>query len=179
MQPTIVILAGGLSSRMGQDKGLVMLNNRTMIEPIIAVAKEITHEIFISTNNQAYQKFGYPIIEDVYFQYGPLGGILSAFKNINANKILVLSCDIPFINTVVLDRLIQNHVSEISVSKYEEKIHPLIGIYSKSCMHKIQEQLEQNDFKVQNLFSKCTVDYVNMNDLNAVFFRNINSTNDL
>lgn len=177
---SIVILAGGKSSRMGEDKGLISLQGEHMISPILKVAQHFTNNIYISTQNLAYSKFGYLLIQDVIIDKGPLGGILSALQKTNSKDILFLSCDVPFVTIDVIDKLILNHeTGKISVVKHGDKIHPLIGIYSHECADLIKLQIENEDFKVMNLLSKFPTNYIDMSDVDTKIFSNINSKNDL
>ena len=67
------ILCGGRSSRMGQDKGLVTLQENEFISHIINTLKNITDSIVLVTKNKEYGRFRLPIIQDIYAEKGPLG----------------------------------------------------------------------------------------------------------
>ena len=66
MQATGIILAGGKSSRMGEDKGLVLLNGKPMIQYVIEALKEVVSDIIIISNNASYNKFRVPVYSDHY-----------------------------------------------------------------------------------------------------------------
>jgi molybdopterin-guanine dinucleotide biosynthesis protein A len=73
MRFTAIILAGGKSSRMGQDKGLSFYRGRRMVEFVVEACKKLTSDIFISTNNPEYRFLGYELIEDNFKEIGPIG----------------------------------------------------------------------------------------------------------
>lgn len=153
MKLTAIILAGGKSSRMGTDKGLVLLNGKPMIQHIInAVQKTGISDILLISNNLAYKQFGLPVYSDIIKDSGPLGGIYTGLVHSTTSRNMILSCDIPFINEAVMNVLIEDQSqSPITVLKYKDRIHPLIGIFNTSIIPDIQEQISKNNFKVREL----------------------------
>ena len=101
------ILCGGRSSRMGQDKGLVTLQESEFISYIINTLKNITDSIVLVTENEEYSRFKLPVIKDIYAEKGPLGGIHAALQHTHESQILVLSCDIPLLKSYVIRELIR------------------------------------------------------------------------
>ena len=78
---------------------------------------------------------GYPIIGDLYKNKGPVSGIFSALNHSKTDQNLILSCDVPFINFKILDRIIKQHYlfnKKITIAKDSSNIHPLIGMYQQS-----------------------------------------------
>lgn len=177
---TIIILAGGKSSRMGQDKGLMLLNGKSMIEHVIETAKQITTQIIIVANNDDYKKFGLPVFKDDYQEKGPLGGIYTGLKNSLTENNLILSCDIPFVKKDLLQFIIsESSENDITVAAFKDKIHPLIAVYRKTCEPVIKSCITQNELKVLNLFEKLNTKQVDVSHFDSSNFRNINSENDL
>ena len=81
MEPiTGIILAGGKSSRMGTDKGLMRLNGKPMIQHILDPMAKICQRILIITGNPMYGMFGFELVNDEAPDYGPVMGILSGLK---------------------------------------------------------------------------------------------------
>ena len=132
---TGIILAGGKSSRMGTDKGFLNLNGKLFIEQIIEVLTPLVTEIIIVSNDSNYNKFNVKRVNDLIENAGPLAGIYSGLSASKAEKNLVLSCDIPLINSEVLNLLIQqiDDVSEIIQIESNGKTMPLIALYNKDC----------------------------------------------
>ncbi|MBK7964140.1 MAG: NTP transferase domain-containing protein [Bacteroidetes bacterium] len=69
------ILAGGKSSRMGTDKGLLMLKNKKIVEYVIDNFKPCVDQIFIVTSNDLYKQFDLPLVPDLLMGKGPAVGI--------------------------------------------------------------------------------------------------------
>ena len=128
------ILAGGLSSRMGEDKGLLLVKDKAMITYVIEQMKPLFDNLVIVSNNPTYQKFGLEVIPDVIKNIGPAGGIYTALTHSDANMNFIVSCDMPFITKNAIDFMIKNsHYSPIVLAENQGKVEPLFGLYSKDC----------------------------------------------
>ena len=99
---TGVILAGGKSSRMGTDKGVLELNGKKIIEHIIYSIKPVVDEIIIISNSNNYDYLGFKVYSDIIKERGPLAGIHTALTHTTTERNLIVSCDIPFINSELL-----------------------------------------------------------------------------
>ena len=89
MKFTGIILAGGKSERMGTDKGMVKFRNKFLVEYPLEALKPSCPTILISSNNDDYRIFGYPIIQDLVSDTGPMGGIYSCLLNSESHYNLV------------------------------------------------------------------------------------------
>jgi molybdenum cofactor guanylyltransferase len=146
---TVIILAGGKSTRMKTDKGLIYFGNITLIEHVIQSVKKITDHIIIITQNPAYEKYGYPCYPDVFKDKGALGGIYSGLDHSSAQKNLVVGCDMPFLSENLLTSLINKCGDEdVLLTEHRDQAEPLCAIYDKNCITHIRSQLEQNQLKI-------------------------------
>lgn len=151
-----------------------------MVQHIIDTAKKISNNIILVANNDAYSQFGLPVFKDKYLEAGPLSGIYSGLKKSAFDYNLVLSCDIPFIHEGVLEFLLDSCTGyDVTVAQSEGKIHPLVGIYRKSCLPVIQNHLDVKKFKVTGIFEHLKVRELEMDDFLPENFRNINTPDDL
>lgn len=102
-----LILAGGFSRRMGQDKALLEFHGKPQIEYIHELIEKYCDKVFLSkrADQQAYQ--GLASINDApeFSGHGPLGGILSAMKEYPKENWLVIACDLPFITDETIKTL--------------------------------------------------------------------------
>ena len=168
------ILCGGKSSRMGQDKGLVTLQKDEFITHIISNLKPITDSIVLVTQNEGYRRFGLPVIQDIYAEKGPLGGIHAALQHTQESQILVFSCDIPLLKSYVIEELIRfKNSADIVFAKTEKRWHPLIGIYPKGLLSEVEENLNQNKLRLIDFIKEHKYKAVNFIDDAA--FTNINT----
>lgn len=177
------ILAGGKSSRMGTDKGLLLLNGKLIIQHVIEQLQPTVQKVVIVSNNTDYDKTGLEVIGDIIKDIGPAGGIYTALSHSTTKYNFVVSCDMPFISSYAIDYVIQHSFqSQITLPILQEKIEPLFGVYSKDCLLKWEELIGKGIIKLQTLinnFDTLQLD-VTENDLfNEVLFANINTKNDL
>ncbi len=94
---TGIILAGGQSSRMGKEKGLMRWKGKTLIEHAIAILSPLCENIIISANNDHFDSFGYPVVGDLFPGCGPMGGIFSVLTKSETLNNLVIPSDTPFV----------------------------------------------------------------------------------
>jgi molybdopterin-guanine dinucleotide biosynthesis protein A len=178
---TGIILAGGKSSRMGTEKGLIIYKNKPFVEHIIEAMSPLVDNIIIISNNKAYESFGFKCYEDLIKNTGPLAGIYTGLRYSKTNNNLIVSCDIPLIKTVVLQKLIdqKNDASEVIQLQSQGKNMPLIALYKKSCEVIFMEELHQNQKKVQKALKKCNVKTVIIDGSLEQVTANINTPEDL
>lgn len=177
---TGIILAGGQSSRMGQDKGLMDLKGKAMILHVIDSIEKLTNQIIIVANNEAYKKFGYKVVPDIIVNKGPLAGIVTGLEETETEKNWILSCDTPFITASLLDELMSTMKDEnLRIVKKGNDIHPLIGTYRKSALKPLKEQLALNELKLSRAFQGISKSFFDANHHPNYCFKNLNSIADL
>lgn len=157
-----VILSGGQSSRMGTNKALLDINHVPVIERIANELKKCTDEVVIISNEpEKYDFLNLKIYEDRYKHQGPLAGIESALYHVNADVFMIAACDMPFVTSHIYQLLLsQIDLYDAVVPVYDDQTHPLAGIYRRTVLPKIQEQLDQDIRKVKRFFKHINVHYV-------------------
>jgi molybdopterin-guanine dinucleotide biosynthesis protein A len=157
-QLTGIILSGGKSSRMGKEKGLVDFQGKPLISHAILALKPLVDNIILGANHQLnnYKKFGYTIVEDEVKNIGPLGGVLSCLQHSDTKNNIILSCDMPFVSTDLLNYLIkQKQDYDVVVPIHDtNKIEPLCGIYSKSIIPVMEDAVKEGNYKLRDIFKK-------------------------
>lgn len=176
------ILAGGKSSRMGTDKGLLLFEGKAMILYVIEQMQPIFDNLVIVSNNPEYEKFGLEVIPDLIKDIGPAGGIYTALKHSKTKLNFMVSCDMPFITKEAIVFIIENtNESQIILLENQGKIEPLFGIYSKDCGQIWLELIEQKIIKLQKMvsyFKLKTIPVENNEIFKESFFKNINTKED-
>lgn len=177
------ILAGGKSSRMGADKGLLLFKGKPLIERVIERLHPLFKTICIVSNNREYERFGLQVIEDLIKDIGPAGGIHASLSNTQTDKIFMVSCDMPFITTNAVQFIIRHSAgSQIALPVYHEQIQPLFGVYSKNCLPNWKHLIQQKIIKLQEMvtyFKLSKINIENETQFNEVLFMNVNDENDL
>jgi molybdopterin-guanine dinucleotide biosynthesis protein A len=184
MEVTGIILAGGKSSRMGHDKGLLELGGRKLAEIAAGNLSHICSDIIISANDPAYQQFGYRVIPDIHTGIGPIGGLYSALSASKTSLNLVLSVDLPFVNKGLLEYLVsrvEDYQAAVPVSgnNYYE---PLCAVYDRSVLSVIEKCIEDQEYKMQRFLDKVYLNKIVISDNLPFFtphqFLNLNTTDD-
>lgn len=156
MELTAIILAGGKSSRMGQDKGLMIYRGKRFVENAIDACSKITSGILISANNSEYDVLGYETVRDNYEGLGPIGGLEAALSRSKTSDNIVCPCDMPGIHAGLFNKILHkkgnNHA--VVVARGDGKIFPVLGYYNKSALPVIRAQIEKKDYKLQSLLEK-------------------------
>jgi molybdopterin-guanine dinucleotide biosynthesis protein A len=180
---TGIILAGGKSSRMGSDKGLVSFNGSPLVTYSIKLLSHFCKEILISANNDAYQQFGFPVIKDEYPDKGPAGGLYSGLKAATNDWSIVVSCDVPFLSEELISYLITGMNNEVGVVPfYENKAEPLIALYHKSFQNILASNIQANHLKMQSIIRSSAIKLLEVKPVLSRFpeiFTNINFQEDV
>ncbi|AXT55892.1 molybdenum cofactor guanylyltransferase [Aquimarina sp. MMG015] len=170
---TGIILAGGKSSRMGEDKGLKLHKGKPFIAHILKALESITDKILIITNNPAYTIFGYPCISDIIPDLGPVGGIYTGLTHTRTKQNLVLSCDVPFVNHMVLDKLISAYEPNFDIITFQDI--PLITLYNESVINTFLESINKKRLSLRKTLSTLKVKSIPIEDTIAPYVKNINT----
>lgn len=184
---SVAILAGGLSSRMGSNKAFARVGGQPIIERIIGRVKRLGDEMFIVTNTPAeYAHLWLPMHADVIPGKGPLGGLYTAISVAKFSYVLAVSCDQPFLNTDLLQSLIDQRegydvVVPLAQDGYPQSMH---AIYGKGCLDAIRRNLDADKLKMIGFFPDVRVlevsgETIDRFDPQRRSFINVNSPDDL
>jgi len=179
---TGVLLAGGNSSRMGRNKALMPLAGRRLVDRALAVLAGLFDDLLMVTNNpELYADLGIRMVPDLVTGKGALSGIHSAIHHAAAPHCLVVACDMPFLNAVVLRHLVDRRTGyDVVVPNVDGRPQPLHAVYGKACLQPIARRLESDRLHVVGFYPDVRVREVTADEL-AVFdpeglsFRNLNT----
>jgi molybdenum cofactor guanylyltransferase len=143
-----VVLCGGKSSRMGDDKGLLLVNNKSWAKATQEKLALMNLPTVLSVGEAQVEKYRllFPkeqlIVDNSELALaGPLLGVLSVHIRFPKEDLLVLACDLPNMQQTVLEKLQEEHLknndSEVFVFKFAEQVEPLCGIYTSKGLAKI------------------------------------------
>jgi molybdopterin-guanine dinucleotide biosynthesis protein A len=150
-----VILAGGQSRRMGRNKALLEVESSPLIARLARQALRLTNQVFISSIDAgAYEFLGLPALPDLYPGQGPLAGLHAAFNNTDRPLVLLLACDLPALHDVMLRRLLEFSEGHDAVipRTTDGRLHPLCGIYRRTCLKTLEQNLRRGINKMTDLF---------------------------
>ena len=186
---TSIILAGGKSSRLGQNKALQAIEGKSLIQWVVDRLAILSTEIIIATARGEAIPCSSAVrirtVADIYPGKGPLGGIYSGLIASSSSRAIVVGCDTPFLSVSLLEYMTQICPAfDIVIPRIKNEVEPLCAVYSKNCLAPIQELLERDERQIRKLFSMVKVKYVEDDEINNfdpehLSFFNINSQDDL
>lgn len=184
-----VVLAGGKSSRFGEDKSLYELNGVPMYDLCVQSLKKVhvIDEIVINTNDKLKTRFNNHtvVVDDPEFiDHGPLGGIFAAAKAYPGEALMILSCDTPYVDAAWLNILAAeaNKTGQTVITTDNEREHPLIGVYQHEDLAELLEhQLKTKRLSLKAFFENLDEKYLNVEsyNLNSKMLVNINRKTDI
>lgn len=179
----VYIMAGGKSSRMGTDKGLMEFNNRPLVSYVLETFKPVAHRTLLVGASEDYSKFGVEIIPDLHADLGPAGGILTALSHSNRKWNFIAACDMPFIDIELVNKLMLSaQGADIIVPVTENGWEPLCAVYSKDILPIWEQQLSAGVLKLQNIIQNCNFQLIKMERVQDDLYRpftNLNTPEEL
>ena len=183
-QTSWVILAGGQASRMGgDDKGLITLAGKAMIEHVIATLAPQTNNIVINANrNQAsYRQYGAVFGDQLQGFQGPLGGMHAAILHLpDSQWIGFVPCDCPQLPSDLVARMAAacQTDTDIVVAHDGEHIQPVVTLLHRRILPKLEAFLANGDRKIILLYRQCKMLTVDFSDQPNAFV-NLNTPAEL
>jgi molybdopterin-guanine dinucleotide biosynthesis protein A len=181
-----IILAGGRSSRMGQDKTLMSVQAETLIERTVRELGQVAAEIIIASNqNSKYNLPGTMEVPDIFPGKGPLGGIHAGLCAARHPYSFVVAGDMPFFSAELARFLISkiSNTYDVIAPEVGGAWEPLCAVYSKTCLRSIEQSLMDDIRNVYGLYKSVKVLKVSEHELSFLgesedVFYNLNTPKD-
>jgi molybdopterin-guanine dinucleotide biosynthesis protein A len=182
---TAFVLVGGKSSRMGTDKAFLEFSGRSLLANALELALSVTAEVRIVGDPARFSAFG-TVVQDVYPDRGPLGGIHAALASSGTELNLMMAADLPLLDVRFLKHLIDVAGAcdaLVTVPSVHGHYEPLCAAYRKEFGTLADAALAANRNKVDALFSEVPVRVVSDDELatggfSPTMFRNVNTPED-
>ena len=176
-----LILAGGRARRMGgEDKGLISLAGRPMVEHVLERIRPQVDEVLINANRNAehYGRYGHRVIPDVIGDYsGPLAGMITAMMAVEQPWLAVVPCDSPLLPHDLVDRLYQSVLAEsaeIAVAHDGQRLQPVIALLSCSLLPHLRGFVDQGGRKIDTWYAQHRMVATDLSDHPEAFV-NVNT----
>jgi molybdopterin-guanine dinucleotide biosynthesis protein A len=185
-----IILAGGMSLRLGHDKVLEKIGDKSLIEQVVSRIDPFSKNIIIVTaQKRAFtsleQNPKVKTVSDIYPGQGSLGGIYTGLVESNSRYNLVVAADMPFLNESLLRYMIEiSEGYDFVLPRIDNFFEPLHAIYSRNCIAPIKSIMEQGKRVIIELFKYVKVRYVETEEVDRfdpkhLSFFNINTIEEL
>ena len=181
-----IILSGGKSLRMGENKAFLEIDGIPIITRIYDLFKELFQEVIIVTNQkEVFKNFDSKIYHDLMPDKGALGGLYTGIFFSSFQYSFCVACDMPFINKSLVEYLIKNtQNNDVVVPRTKDGLQPLHAIYSKNCLHPIERIIEEGKYKIIDMYKMLRVrvveehEFLSLDPLRDSFI-NINTPEEL
>lgn len=183
---TVCIQAGGRSSRMGKDKGLIRLAGKPLIEHVLDRVLDLGDQVILTTNQPAsYAYLGLKMARDANPGQGALAGLYTALQAANGERVLVVACDMPFLNRKLLEYMLDQGAGyDVIVPRWQGRHEPLHAVYGRRCLALVRNTLQDGGVKMTDFFAEARVKEIEPAEIEAFdpqgrSFFNINTPQEL
>ncbi len=182
---TGVVLAGGMSSRMGQDKALIEVDGLTLLEHAVQRLRPHVREVLVIGDPVKYGHLHPHVVPDDRPGMGPLGGIVTALRKARYVRVLVTACDMPAISDRLLIAIKRGLLegADAAVPVHGEQWEPLCAAYHRHALEPLALCVERGMLKMRSALGTVRVEQLPVqpgsNGWPEDLFRNMNTPDDL
>ena len=195
-----IILCGGKSSRMGRDKGSMIIQDKPMIKHILSTLNHHINEVVIVLNDSSriarYCEFINPkdytytltFVEDKIKDKGPMPRIMTGLGQITGEFALILPCDSPYVSSdyinTIFDEIENDYQAIVPFHDVENKLktsEPLHSIYNRNIVPEIEKLINEDILHIKGLIEKIDTKFVLIDNkkIEKKEFRNLNRPEDI
>lgn len=139
-----VILAGGQNLNFSPDKAWAKIGNQPLIEVLVDALRTAGCEAIIAGPKDRFGALGCQIIEDAEPSGGPLAALGQIWKEVCADKLFLVACDMPFLPPAIIEALWQaSHDVDLALIERDNLLFPLPGIYGQRTQQPIDDLLAE------------------------------------
>lgn len=169
------ILAGGRARRMGgQPKALLEVNGQTILARETAALRPLVRELLLVVGDpepyrEAAQTLGLQLVPDLHPSMGPLAGLEAALAHSSADALLVVGCDLPFLDERLL-RLVKDgrEGAQAVVPRVEGRPQPLHARYARTILPAVRARLTRGELRLLSLLDDLEVDWIDEPELRTI-----------
>ncbi len=186
---TGIVVAGGHSRRLGQDKRRLQLwgaAGPTLLAHSVALLGDVCQEVIVVLNDPAaWPALPARLVPDLFPDTGPLGGLASGLQAMQTTRALVLAADLPLVSTALLRWLAQPSAADAVVPRTADgRWQPLAAAYHVRCLPIIYDLLNQKNYRLHALLALLSVEPLAGAELAALdpageLFLNLNTPADI
>jgi molybdenum cofactor guanylyltransferase len=188
------VLAGGASSRMGRDKGLLAIGGAPLIVRTVRMLEPLVGRVTVVGAPRSYAALGLRTIRDrgaggeaaKKIRHGPLAGMASALAATHSAWNLIVACDLPYLSAEWVDWLLgrtADSKGQAVVPRTARGLEPLAAVYRRDCRAVIEAALVRGERKVTDVLRELRVETVHPRewrrlDPRAQVLKNMNAPED-
>ena len=186
---TALVLAGGRSVRMGEDKRFIQVGGHTLFDRVLDSLEPLFEEVMISVavESDRLPARGHRVVPDAMPNCATLGGVYSGLSESVRDWVFAVACDMPFVNSSVIRTLAdaRNDVDFV-IARLKSRLQPMHAFYRKTCLPVLAKMAQNGDFRLQGLVSDPALHGLVLTDSEVIHsaeeelsFLNVNTPEDL
>jgi molybdenum cofactor guanylyltransferase len=146
---TGVLLAGGKSRRMGEDKRFILVGQETLFDRSLTVLRELFEAVcVVIAQDSPPLQADVPVVRDLIPDCGSLGGLYTGLRLAKTQHIFVVACDMPFLTPHVIRHMVQlKDSADIVISRWATRLQPTHAVYGRKCLPVIEEMMTLHNRK--------------------------------
>ncbi|MDD2310179.1 MAG: molybdenum cofactor guanylyltransferase [Desulfuromonadaceae bacterium] len=158
---TGVILVGGKSRRMGQDKAFLPVGGRPLVARLVACLSGCFERLLlVGDQGERFHSYGLPVLPDLY-PGSSLGGLYTGLYHAETSHIFVSSCDLPFPNAELVQLICsQKKGYDAVIPTTRGGMEPLFALYGKSSLPAMHAALDAGNYRITELLAGLHVNYL-------------------
>lgn len=186
---TGVILAGGKSRRMGEDKRFLTVGAASLLERCRSAMMSAFREVLIVTaqDSPPLEGDGCRVFQDLIPDCGSLGGLYTGLKMATSGRIFIVACDMPFLNQPMIRFFInRDPEADVVIGRLSTGLQPLHAVYGKGALTDIEQMVHARQLRIQEVVSRPSLKITIIDesewrhiDPASRVFRNVNTPADL
>jgi molybdopterin-guanine dinucleotide biosynthesis protein A len=186
---SVVVQAGGQSTRMGEDKALKPFLGRPLVERVVERLRPVADELLVTTNHpEAYAFLRLPLFPDLKPGRGALGGLYTALASATQQAVAVVACDLPFASApflVASAGILVQEGADVVIAETAHGLEPLHAVYRReACLGPIGTAIDLGQWRMISWFPQVRVrklfsDELSRYDPDGLAFRNVNTPEEL
>jgi molybdopterin-guanine dinucleotide biosynthesis protein A len=185
---TGLLLAGGKSRRMGQDKRFLAVGDETLFARSLTVLRSVFQRVLIViAQDSPPVESDAPVLRDLIADCGSLGGLYTGLKLAETEWVFAVACDMPFLDPAAIRHFLDVRGDvDVVMAKLEHGLQPMHALYHRHCLPVMETLIQMRDLKIQRLADHptlrvrlVTADELRIIDPEGRSFCNVNTPADL
>ena len=163
---SLALLAGGLSSRMGEDKAFAQFQGGTLLEWMRdRIAPLFPHVFVVTREPSRFHDLGLPVVNDALPEGGSAVGVYTAVLAAPTERVTCLACDMPFVTPRLLWALADGSPGfDVFVPRHGEYLQPLCAVYSKRTLDAYRDFIRSGGRRIFDIYPDLHTGYLELGD---------------
>jgi molybdopterin-guanine dinucleotide biosynthesis protein A len=185
---TGILLAGGKSRRMGEDKRFLQIGERSLFDRSLSVLRSLfRHVLVVIAQDSQPLETEVPVLRDLVPDCGSLGGLYTGLKQATTPFVFVVACDMPFLDPRTIGYFTDRRSeADIVIAKLAGQVHPMHAVYGQRCLPVLEAMTAAHELKIQRILAdpSLRIRLITESELGGVdpegrSFMNVNTLSDL